>query len=183
MRRFVRPHSGRTGEGERGREKLKARRAASPRRNEGVTGNENPGCLSSSSSSSSSEIEYDDEDEPSRQLEVMDEEKGVDARYQGQREASVWVCGCVGVWVRAAPFSFQLFSFSLQRGRRRYPLRAFPVPLRAAPFSFQLFSFSLQRGRRRYPLRAFPVPLRAAPFSFQLFSISAFLFSLGLHVA
>ena len=56
-------------------EKLKASRAASPRRNEGVTGNENPGCLSSSSSSSSSEIEYedDDEDEPSRQLEVMDE--------------------------------------------------------------------------------------------------------------
>jgi hypothetical protein len=53
---------------------LKASRAASPRRNEGVTGNENPGCLSSSSS----EIEYadDDEDEPSRQLEVMDERKG-----------------------------------------------------------------------------------------------------------
>jgi hypothetical protein len=52
-------------------EKLKASRAASPRRNEGVTGNENPGCLSSSSS----EIEYedDDEDEPARQLEVMDE--------------------------------------------------------------------------------------------------------------
>ncbi len=52
---------------------LKASRAASPRRNEGVTGNENPGCLSSSSSSSSSEIEYedDDEDEPSRQLEVI----------------------------------------------------------------------------------------------------------------
>ena len=48
-------------------------RAASPRRNEGVTGNENPGCLSSSSSSSSSEIEYeaDDEDDPSRQLEVI----------------------------------------------------------------------------------------------------------------
>ena len=86
-------------------------RAASPRRNEGVTGNENPGCLSSSSSSSSSssEIEYDDEDEPSRQLEVMDEEKGVDARDQGQREASVWVCGCVG-----ARSAFQHFSFSLQ---------------------------------------------------------------------
>jgi hypothetical protein len=56
-----------------GERKLKARRAASPRRNEGVTGNENPGCLSSSSSSSSSEIEYedDDEDDPSRQLEVI----------------------------------------------------------------------------------------------------------------
>jgi hypothetical protein len=58
-------------------EKLKASRAASPRRNEGVTGNENRGYLSSSSSSSSSEIEYedddDDEDETSRQLEVMDE--------------------------------------------------------------------------------------------------------------
>jgi hypothetical protein len=57
-----------------GERKLKARRAASPRRNEGVTGNENPGCLSSSSSSSSSssEIEYEDddedEDEPSRRL-------------------------------------------------------------------------------------------------------------------
>jgi hypothetical protein len=45
-------------------EKLKPSRAASPRTNEGVTGNENPGCLSSSSS----EIEYEDEDEPSRQL-------------------------------------------------------------------------------------------------------------------
>jgi hypothetical protein len=54
---------------------LKASRAASPRRNEGLTGNENPVCLSSSSSSSSSssEIEYedDDDDEPSRQLEVI----------------------------------------------------------------------------------------------------------------
>jgi hypothetical protein len=47
-------------------------KASCPRRNEGVTGNENPGCLSSSSSSS--EIEYDDDDdddEPSRQLEVI----------------------------------------------------------------------------------------------------------------
>jgi hypothetical protein len=44
-------------------EKLKASRAASPRRNEGVTGNENRGYLSSSSSSSSSEIEYEDEDD------------------------------------------------------------------------------------------------------------------------
>jgi hypothetical protein len=54
-------------------------RAASPRRNEGVTGNENPGCLSSSSSSSSSEIEYedDDEDDPSRQLEVIGKKTGV----------------------------------------------------------------------------------------------------------
>ena len=55
--------------------RLRGSRAASPRRNEGVTGNENPGCLSSSSSSSSSEIEYedddDDEDDPSRQLEVI----------------------------------------------------------------------------------------------------------------
>jgi hypothetical protein len=50
-----------------GERKLKARRAASPRRNEGVTGNENPGCLSSSSSSS----EIEDEDDPSRQLEVI----------------------------------------------------------------------------------------------------------------
>ena len=65
-------------------EKLKACRAASPRRNEGVTGNENPGCLSSSSSSSSSEIEYEDDDEdeddPSRQLEVMDELKAESAK-------------------------------------------------------------------------------------------------------
>jgi len=42
---------------------------------EGVTGYEDPGCLSSSSSSS--EIEFEDEDDddsqPSRQLEVMDE--------------------------------------------------------------------------------------------------------------
>ena len=53
---------------------LKASRAASPRRNEGVTGNDNPGCLSSSSS----EIEYedDDEDDPSRQLEVIGKLKG-----------------------------------------------------------------------------------------------------------
>jgi hypothetical protein len=52
---------------------LKASRAASPRRNEGVTGNENPGCLSSSSSSSEIEYEDDDEDEDetSRQLEVI----------------------------------------------------------------------------------------------------------------
>jgi hypothetical protein len=58
--------------------KLKASRAASPRRNEGVTGNENPGCLSSSSSSSEIEYEYDDDDEDElmRQLEVMDERKG-----------------------------------------------------------------------------------------------------------
>jgi hypothetical protein len=58
-------------------EKLKASRAASPRRNEEVTGYENRGYLSSSSSSSSSssEIEYEDddedEDETSRQLEVI----------------------------------------------------------------------------------------------------------------
>ena len=56
-------------------ERRQARRAAAPRTNEGVTGNENPGCLSSSSSSSSSEIEYEDddedEDETSRQLEVI----------------------------------------------------------------------------------------------------------------
>ena len=64
--------TGRPTDGLRAR-KLKARRAASPRRNEGVTGNENPGCLSSSSSSSEIEYEDDDEDEPSRQLEVMDE--------------------------------------------------------------------------------------------------------------
>jgi len=56
--------------GGRKREKLKASRAASPRRNDGVTGNENPGCLSSSSS----EIEYeDDDDDPSRQSEVIGE--------------------------------------------------------------------------------------------------------------
>jgi hypothetical protein len=49
-------------------EKLKACRAASPRRNEGVTGNENPGCLSSSSSEIEYEDDDEDEDEPSRQL-------------------------------------------------------------------------------------------------------------------
>ena len=62
---------------------LKASRAASPRRNEGVTGNENPGCLSSSSS----EIEYedDDEDDPSRQLEVMDEARRLSG-YKSKRD-------------------------------------------------------------------------------------------------
>ena len=74
--------------GGRKREKLKASRAASPRRNDGVTGNENPGCLSSSSSSSSSEIDYedddDDEDDPSRQIEVMDELKGSARKGSGK---------------------------------------------------------------------------------------------------
>ena len=64
-------------------EKLKASRAASPRRNEGVTGNENPGCLSSSSSEIEYEDDDDDEDDPSRQLEVMDETaKPAPARYR-----------------------------------------------------------------------------------------------------
>ena len=173
MRRFVRPHSGRTGEGERGREKLKARRAASPRRNKGVTGNENPGCLSSSSSSS--EIEYDDE--PLRQLEVMDEEKGVDARDQGQRAASVWVCECAkrGRATASPPRRRPMIK---SKWCRRAAGRAFALSLGHSPFSF-----GAAGTPSPYPLRAFPVPLRAAPFSFQLFSISAFLFSLGLHVA
>jgi hypothetical protein len=52
-----------------------------------------------------------------------------------------------------------------------YPLRAFPDSLRAAPFSFQLFSFQLfSSAGTPYRLRAFPDSLRAAPFSFQLFS-------------
>ncbi len=55
---------------------MKASRAASPRRNEGVTGNENPGCLSSSSSEIEYEDDDEDEDEPSRQLEVIGKRKG-----------------------------------------------------------------------------------------------------------
>jgi hypothetical protein len=59
-------------------EMLKASRAASPRRNEEVTGYENRGYLSSSSSSSEIEYEDDDEDEDetSRQLEVIGKGSG-----------------------------------------------------------------------------------------------------------
>jgi hypothetical protein len=82
--------------------------------------------------------------------------------------------------------AFQLSAFLFSADAVALPASRFSCSLARSAFqlsAFQHFSFSFQRGRRRYPLRAFPVPLRAAPFSFQLFSISAFLFSLGLHVA